>query len=160
MTVFNVGVTRLFLSTVLAVFMGTLAMPSSAQGPDGVLHLYDGDSLVCSLPFINSTVNFRADARCDNDRVKEFKLEGVPSATFFAFYDDPDCTESGNFAFRFKTVKHYFTMPFAMNIGVAGKKEVGTVVTPGVLLISSTWREQVDGKLSCVRIERSAVPAP
>lgn len=160
MNILMSGGIGLFLYATISFLGG--ALTASAEDYVGVMTLYNGeDKFTCSLPFINTTLDFTSpSSNCENDTVYSFKLERVPSATVFSFYDAPDCSESGNFAFRFKTVKHPTTMLKAEKLDDLGKKEVGTVVTPGVLLISSTYREQVEGKLSCVKIERSAVPTP
>lgn len=163
----SIGISRFFGFIVFTGFLGGLAcVQVAAEEYEGSLILYDQPEnglytkIVCTIPFVSGTINFHDSPDCENDKAYGFKLEKVPSATFFGFYDDPDCSGSGNFAFRFKTVKHPTTMETPMGIEEAGKKEVGSVVTPGVMLISTSDRGQVGGKLSCVKIERSAVPSP
>jgi hypothetical protein len=113
----------------------------------------------CTIPFVTSTINFQNSNDCENDDAYAFRLVNVPSATFFTFYDDPNCSGSGNFTFRFKTVRHPTTMVKAMSIEEAGAGEVNQVVMPaGVLVISTQRSGDVGGKLSCVKIERSAAP--
>ena len=139
-----------------------------AQEYEGQLVIYnkknnDGTypNINCTLPFVTSTIDFQNNSQgCVNDEAYAFKLENVPSATFFTFSDSPSCSESGGFYYRFKTIKRPTTMELPMDIEEAGQKAIGSVVTPGVLLIASSTTGQVGGKLSCVKIERSAVPSP
>jgi len=117
--------------------------------------------IVCTIPFVTSTIDFQDNSLgCDNDVAHAFQLKLVASATYFTFTDDPDCDNSGNFYYRFKTIKHPTDMEKPMEIEAAGRTPVGSVATPGVLVIASTTTGQVHGKLSCVKIERSAVPSP
>ncbi|KTB76989.1 hypothetical protein [Pseudomonas syringae] len=126
------------------------------KGADGTYQ-----QINCTLPFVTSEVNFQDNSEgCVNDDAYAFKLDKVPSATVFTFTDAPDCSESGAFYYRFKTVEHPTTMELPMDIEIAGQETVGSVVTPGVLLVASTTTGQVGGKLSCVKIVRSAVPQP
>ena len=151
-----------------SVLFGHLPSVQALGEADGQLIIYDKKNndgtypnINCTLPFVTSTIDFQKNSEgCKNDQAYAFKLENVPSATFFTLSDSPDCYESGGFYYRFKTVKHPTTMEAPMEIEDAGQKAVGSVVTPGVLLIASTTTGQVDGKLSCVKIERSAVPSP
>jgi hypothetical protein len=153
---------------VTLIISGGYAPPVAAEGPDGALVILnkrnaDGTYPVnCSIPFVTSTINFQDNSLgCENDDAYAFRLENVPSATFFSFYDNPACTyETGNFAFRLKTIKQPTTMKDGLDLEEAGLKPVGAVVVPGVMMISSRIDEQVGGKLSCVKIERSAVPGP
>lgn len=115
----------------------------------------------CVIPFVTSQIDFQDDSfGCTNDEAYAFKLENVPSATYFLFSDSPSCTDSGNFYYRFKTIKQPTHMDQGMEIEVAGRKEEGSVAVPGVMVIASKTTGQVGGKLSCVKIERSAVPTP
>ncbi|AHG43538.1 hypothetical protein N018_09705 [Pseudomonas syringae CC1557] len=151
----------------LAAFAGYLSFFLS-QEYEGQIVIYNKKdanntypSINCTLPFITSEVNFQNNSEgCVNDDAYAFKLEEVPSATFFTFTDAPDCSDSGGFYYRFKTIQHPTTMTEPMDIGTAGQKAVDSVVTPGVLLVASKTTGQVGGKLSCVKIERSAVPKP
>jgi len=157
------------------LFYAAFAGESESSTPSKQSREYEGQLIIfnkkendgsypninCTLPFVSSQVDFQDNSHgCRNDDAYAFKLEEVPSATFFTLTDSPDCTETGNFYYRFKTIKHPTTMEVPMDIETAGQKAVGSVVVPGVLLIASRTAGQVGGKLSCVKIERSAVPSP
>jgi hypothetical protein len=117
--------------------------------------------VVCTIPFVTSTINFQDNSLgCVNDETYAFILQKVDSATYFTFTDEPDCSDKGGFYYRFKTIKHPTDMEKPMEIEAAGRIPVGSVATPGVLVIASETSGQVGGKLSCVKIERSAVPSP
>ncbi|GFM68991.1 MULTISPECIES: hypothetical protein [Pseudomonas] len=157
------------LISVMALFTSMVGPVSSVQAADAdgqlvILNKKNADGtypINCSIPFVTSTLNFQNNSLgCENDDAYAFKLENVPSATFFSFYDSPECTESGGFSYRFKTIKQPTHMEQGFDIEEAGKKPVGSVVLPGVMLMSSSTSGQVGGKLSCVKIERSAVPSP
>lgn len=156
-----------------ALVWGVGAAYAVAQDYEGQLVIYNKpeasgqyEKVNCTIPFKTSTINFQNnDLGCGNDDAYAFKLDNVPSATYFAFYDDPACSDSGNFAYRFKTIKHPTNMITPASILTAGSGVVGEVVTgsPGVMLVSSYRKggdADVDGKLSCVKIERSEVPGP
>ncbi|RMQ50648.1 hypothetical protein ALQ04_04527 [Pseudomonas cichorii] len=155
-------------SLAMAVCLSLIAcMPFMAvQAADGDLIILNKKEandypVNCGIPFVTSVINFQNNSLgCKNDDAYAFRLENVPSATFFSFYDSPDCTDKGGFSYRFKTIKQPTNMTVGMDIEEAGKKTEGSVVVPGVMLISSSTTGQVGGKLSCVRIERSAVPSP
>ncbi|MFJ4145894.1 hypothetical protein [Pseudomonas sp. NPDC089734] len=137
---------------------------SEADGQLVILNKKNADGsypINCSIPFVSSIIDFQNNSLgCGNDDAYAFRLENVPSATFFSFHDTPNCSESGGFSYRFKTIKQPTNMVEALEIEEAGKKPVGAVVVPGVMMISSSTSGQVGGKLSCVKIERSAVPSP
>ncbi|GFM84568.1 lipoprotein [Pseudomonas cichorii] len=157
------------LISVMALCTSMIGHVSQVQAADAdgqlvILNKKTGDGIYpinCSIPFVTSTINFQNDSLdCDNDEAYGFKLENVPSATFFSFHDSPNCTDNENFSFRFKTIQQPTNMEKGIDIEEAGKKPPGSVVVPGVMLIFSRVDEQVGGKLSCVKIERSAVPTP
>ncbi|MBX8577891.1 hypothetical protein [Pseudomonas cichorii] len=157
------------LASAMAVCISMVGYVSSvhAAEPDGqlvILNKKNSDGtypINCSIPFVTSTINFQDNSlNCKNDDAYGFRLENVPSATFFSFHDSPSCMDHENFSFRFKTIKQPTNMEEGIDIEEAGKKPVGSVVVPGVMVIFSRASEQVGGKLSCVKIERSAVPAP
>ncbi|MBX8493270.1 hypothetical protein K5D34_25510 [Pseudomonas cichorii] len=161
------SVSTISVVVTLTLFTGlpySVAQGADADGQLVILNKKNPDDTYpnnCSIPFVTSTINFQDNSLgCVNDDAYAFRLENVPSATFFSFYDSPACTESGNFSYRFKTIKQPTDMELGLDIEEAGKKQVGSVVVPGVMLISSSTSGQVGGKLSCVKIERSAVPAP
>ncbi|MBI6852474.1 hypothetical protein YA0002_06825 [Pseudomonas cichorii] len=157
------------LASLMAVCVGLSGHVSFLQAaePDGqlvILNKKNADGtypINCSIPFITSTIDFQNNSLgCENDEAYGFRLENVPSATFFSFHDSPLCMDNENFSFRFKTIKQPTNMDAGLDIEEAGKKPPGSVVVPGVMLIFSKVDEQVGGKLSCVKIERSTVPTP
>jgi hypothetical protein len=156
-------------AALMVAFMsfGGYAPLLQASGADGLLVILnkrnaDGTYPInCSIPFVTSTIDFQNNSLgCVNDDAYAFRLENVPSATFFSFHDAPGCSDSGNFSIRLKTIKQPTNMEQGFELEEAGGKPEGSVVVPGVMLISSRVIEQVGGKLSCVKIERSAVPTP
>lgn len=157
-----------FVSLVAVFMWASVYIPQlEASEPDGQLVIFNrknGDGsypINCSIPFVSSTIDFQNNSLdCSNDEAYAFRLENVPSATFFSFHDAPNCSESGGFSYRFKTIKQPTNMVTALEIEEAGKKPEGAVVVPGVMMISSNTSGQVGGKLSCVKIERSAAPSP
>ncbi|HCN44695.1 MAG TPA: hypothetical protein DIT18_02720 [Pseudomonas sp.] len=90
---------------------------------------------------------------------------GVPSATYFTFYDHPSCEygHNQNFVFKLKTVKNNLTMTEPVSLESLRGVTDGAIVpgAPGVRMESKDLdggNDQIKGKLSCVKITRSPIP--
>jgi hypothetical protein len=109
---------------------------------------------------------------CQDDRDNFFKLDNSPSATLITLYSDAlytthpppgqkfcylDSIKNG-WKFVLKTYIHPTTTDW-ISISELSSTTVGTIVKKGVILVSKEMKggDYID-ELSCVRIERSALP--
>ncbi|WP_109513593.1 hypothetical protein [Pseudomonas ovata] len=154
-------------SPVYGAESGEATRPVSRETPVGQVIIYDKQQdngefkENCRFNFKTERVDFQdGDHNCTNDNAYFFKLENVPSASHVSFFDDPDCdVDEGNFDFNVKTIRNPTTMQHPYSLKTAHGQEVGTILDPGgVRLFSKHGDEQVEGKLSCVRMELSPTP--
>ncbi|MBD8495638.1 hypothetical protein [Pseudomonas syringae] len=143
---------------------GEATRPVSSQTAVGQVIIYDKQQdngefkENCRFNFKDENVNFQKDDYdCSNDEAYFFKLENVPSASYVSFFDDPDCdVGDGNFDFKVKTIRNPTTMQHPYSLKTAHGQAEGTILDPGgVRLDSKNGNEQVEGKLSCVKMELS-----
>lgn len=144
---------------------------SGAQAADGSIVFYTGKDNeppgdpICTLAFTSGDHSFPDIDNCSNDEARWFKLVGVPSATYFTFYDHPSCEygHNQNFVFKLKTVKNNLTMTEPVSLESLRGVTDGAIVpgAPGVRMESKDLdggNDQIKGKLSCVKITRSPIP--
>jgi hypothetical protein len=97
-----------------------------------------------------------------NDEAEFFKLVNAPSATVISFHDSPKCEDKAdqNFYMYLKTVKKNVTFEKPLELRVVIETPVDDVIqgSGGVRMEKKLQNGQVHGKLSCVKIKRSAVP--
>jgi hypothetical protein len=129
----------------------------------GILYLYTslaGDSKSCQIPIINGKHNFNSH-NCDNDQYSYFKLEYAPSATLISFDDNPNCSRTENFYAEIKVSKNLATMETPVPLELLLSTAEGQVAPGTFSRVMKRYRKpdsDIQGKLSCVEIIRSAVP--
>ncbi|WP_146232245.1 hypothetical protein [Pseudomonas mosselii] len=155
---------------VAALLSMALAVSSYAQVPPkasvssgaesvGTVVIYDRQQArSCSLQPVagaNKEFKFGSGTTCPalpNDEAYFFRFDGVPSAVLVTFYDSGECKDDGNFAFQVRTTQNPTTIDITSLSDVHGKPD-GEIFAPGAKLMWKKGTGQVDGKLSCVRIE-------
>ncbi|WP_175651647.1 hypothetical protein [Pseudomonas sp. Marseille-P9899] len=160
-----------YLRALLLLLAIAAALPALADTrSNGTLELYkkgqqDGvpGNLSCSIDLVTGEHNFHESENCENDEIYFFKLLNAPSATTISFHDSPDCNEKNdqNFYLYFKTVKHNFSFETPLSLTITAATAVGRIVagSGGLLRMEKKMTTgQIDGKLSCVTIKRSAAP--
>ncbi|MGE6825741.1 hypothetical protein [Pseudomonas soli] len=130
----------------------------SGQKSDvGTVNIYDKqEGRPCTLkPIAGMDETYRlGKGKCSslpNDEAYYFKFDGVPSAVLVTFYDSADCSKTGNFAFMVRTTQSPTTTTI-IKLSAAHAASEG-IIAPGLRLEWKKGDGQVDGKLSCVRIQ-------
>lgn len=158
-----VGRVAILLSTSLAAASCTqLPREKSISGQEsnvGSVIIYDKQlNRSCTLKPIkdvNEVYRFGKTKYCSslpNDEAYYFRFDGVPSAVLVTFYDSPDCNGVSSFVFRVRTMQSPTTTE-EMKLSAAHSKPEGGMLAPGLRLEFKRGTGQVDGRLSCVRIE-------
>ncbi|MEW9679227.1 hypothetical protein [Pseudomonas sp. TE50-2] len=132
----------------------------SGQGSDsGVVVISDKNKdKECSMSPIEGfswTYGLKAGSPCTslkNDDAYYFRIDGVPSGVLITFYDEPYCSGTGNFVFTVRTTQSPTTTD-TIRLSSAHGRPTGSMLAAGLRLESTEGSGQVDGKLSCVRIE-------
>ncbi|MCU1734774.1 MULTISPECIES: hypothetical protein [unclassified Pseudomonas] len=166
----KISASSLYMGALLLLLAIAGVLPTHADvRSNGTLELYkkgpqDGvpGNLSCSIELVTGEHNFHDSEACENDQIYYFKLLNAPSATVISFHDTPDCNDKTdqNFYFYLKTVKNNLTFENPLKLDIAATTPVGTIVagSGGVRMEKKLVAGQIDGKLSCVTIKRSAVP--
>ncbi|MBA6068677.1 hypothetical protein [Pseudomonas mosselii] len=147
------------LAVLLTALIGAESV-SSNEPNFGLVRIYDKEQeRTCALapiPGANEVYRFGSDKTCKqlpNDEAYYFKFDGLPSAVLVTFYDDPDCKfDTGNFVFQLRTLQNDVTTE-PMKLSTVHAQPEGNIIAVGVRLERKSGSGQVDGKLSCVRIE-------
>lgn len=154
--------------TVIAIFFSfssTVWSVQAAEIKDGTIVLSDkNDSNSCTIPFVTGTYNLLENGAghgCENDTLSMIGLNNVPSATTVFLSDTPDCNKKDgqNYWVEFKTIKQPTNVK-GLLISKFFDKSNGDVIAPGIRRVDAYHRndDSFDGKLSCVKITRSAIP--
>ncbi|MDR2307447.1 MAG: hypothetical protein LBE53_09660 [Paucimonas sp.] len=153
----------ILLGTSLAAAAGT-QLPheesvSRQESNVGNIVIYDKEKeRSCSLQpkaGENEVYRFGSGKTCTslpNDEAYYFKIDGVPSAVLVTFYDSSNCSSTGNFIIKVRTMQSPTTTE-PIKLSTAHSKPVNEILAPGLRLEDKAGSGQVDGKLSCVRIE-------
>lgn len=135
---------------------------------NGTVELYGEKSssdptgeLLCTFDLVNGTHDF-TDMECPNDEAEFFKLVNAPSATVISFHDSPKCEDKAdqNFYMYLKTVQKNVTFEKPLELKAVIGTPVNDIVqgSGGVRMEKKYEVGQVHGKMSCLKIVRSAVP--
>lgn len=148
---------------------GSIMFTATADGgdPTCAFSLRSGDHLLDTSEANN----------CRNDKMNYFRLENAPSATYITFYSDKDigkkiCVEPASgplpppqgWVYRIKTYIQPVTtgwIQFTTLNGTVPEDGHGNsgIVQRGVILVSKNHKSgDHKDELSCVRVQRSAVP--
>ncbi|MHA6196307.1 hypothetical protein ACX3YG_18275 [Pseudomonas wadenswilerensis] len=171
------------LSTcLLFMFFGVSAVfPAGVMAEETAsITFYDGNDddpnpgpSVCILPIESGIYDFKDIAECVNDEARFFRVVNAPSATYIRLDDHPSCDEdhdddpenghNQNFIFIFKVVKNHATMEQPISFSQLSGTAEGQIIqgAPGLRMefnYIDKDNNQINGKLSCVKITRSAVP--
>lgn len=121
----------------------------------------DGGGKSCTLIIKETSVvqNFRMEnTPCTNDEARYFALENVPSATQIRFDDSPCDKYHDQYMFTIKTIVHP-TETRRINLRELRDARVDSIIVKGVKLVKKDNEGGFnDGKLSCVKVWRSALP--
>lgn len=125
---------------------------SVAEKPDGA-----GDSCVIDATK-DQRVNFTDDGfDCENDQMSYFKLDNVRSAVEIRL-ESRACDDEGGWVFVLKTYIDPISTPWISIESLRGRPE-GDIITRGVRLVHPySGGENIQGKLSCVRVNVSDLP--
>ena len=123
----------------------------------------DGWPEDCNFEFKNSTIKFmEGDNSCTSDENYGFKIQNAPSAAIVTFTDDSQCRwDEGNWAFKLKTVNQPTHQEEVVPLTKTWSTPIGGIVAPGLMMIDKVNRDetpQIEGKLTCVKIELSPLP--
>ncbi|MGY2189918.1 hypothetical protein D3C81_998550 [compost metagenome] len=120
----------------------------------------DGSGSSCGLPLETSRVDFRSDSHgCVNDQMTYFRLENAPSATIFKLESERCAGTTHKWYFELKTYINPVSTGWLSIPSLKSAAET-EIVTRGVMLVRKKidTSEPIEGKLSCVDIQRSALP--
>ncbi|MNV20109.1 hypothetical protein D3C71_1109970 [compost metagenome] len=151
----------------VAVPGGSIMFAATAEGgdPTCAFSLVSGDHLL----------DLTEPNQCRNDRMNYFRLENAPSATYITFYarkivseftrkcwDTTEDTKRG-WVYKIKTYIQSVTTGWiqftTLNGTVPEDDENSGIVQRGVILVSKFYGTgDHKDELSCVRVERSALP--
>ncbi|WP_139271805.1 MULTISPECIES: hypothetical protein [Pseudomonas] len=148
------------------VISGCASVDSSMQAdmPKGSIKLsanVDGSGKSCILG-IKETTGWQdfelGDTNCSNDEARYFALDNVPSATQIRFDGIPCKSDRNQWSFKIKTIVQPTTTR-RINLRELQTAVLGSIVVRGVMYIENNRPgEYNDGKLSCVKVLRSALP--
>ncbi len=129
----------------------------------GVLLIRNREGMAnCSIVMKTGTYNFKDMSGCSNDDAYGFMMQQGWSATTLTFTDTPSCAPTGdqNFRIVIKTIKHKTGVLSFYRFNNFYSVQEGNTAVPGILLVQKYRRnlDPVQGKLSCVKIERSPIP--
>ncbi|MBO1539981.1 hypothetical protein [Pseudomonas sp. OA65] len=158
------SISKMIFVGFMAVFgcLGNSIM--AADMPQGIIKLSaneDGGGKSCALIIREGTAvqNFyMGNTACANDEARYFALENVPSATLIRFDDSPCDKYADQYMFTIKTIVHPTE---TRRIGLRELKDarVDSIIVRGVQLVKKENEGGFqDGKLSCVKVWRSALP--
>jgi hypothetical protein len=162
------NVFKLFAVGVMLAVSGLNAQGVLATAlPDGVLRFAensDGSGDSCAVPFVTSTWDFRHDdgdgePNCTNDQMSYFKLDNVSSATNFTLDSERCAGEEERWSYTLNTYIQPVTSRWVAISELVGLVK-DDIVVRGVRVVRAynTGEVSTKGKLSCVRIKRSALP--
>ncbi|WP_407309224.1 hypothetical protein [Pseudomonas sp. nanlin1] len=116
----------------------------------------------CTITMKTGTYNLKNISGCSNDDAYGFMMQRGWSATTLTFFDTPSCAPTGdqNFIIEIKTIKQRTSVLNFYDFNEFYNVQNGHVAVAGILLVWKFRRgtDPIQGKLSCVKIERSEVP--
>ena len=123
----------------------------------GAIYIRESDvSKECSIPAVEGRYRIRQDTTCTNDQAYTTRFNNVDSALSITYFDDPNCTKDKSWEVEVKTIKQPTSFPADLYISISSMAGVpnGSVIYPGLLKVHYRAGGNIDGKLSCIYIER------
>ena len=166
----------IFVGCTSYVLLGSMAYASTAvtRLPDDTpkIIIYnatsDGQGIEnCQIPILKAAVDFDNDTYgCENDEAYSFALKNVPSMTKISFFSESNCNledTNADWIFNVITRNKNTSVPqlalkgFKANLDIKLENpERYVILAPGLELTGGLFnRQNIEGKLSCVRIEPS-----
>lgn len=170
----NIRKMSLVCAGALAIGLGSAGCTLNTNTPSdsaGSIDFYDPEGqLACSLPIpaTSQMTNFATGSSCENNLMKSFTLNNVPSATLINFHDASSCNDArtdDNFFMKLKTAKQPTDWrnlnPITYEFDALKIIEKGQLVAGRYIRMESIWvgkdydEKNLNERLSCVYIERS-----
>jgi type 1 fimbria pilin len=123
----------------------------------GTIYIREADvSRECSIPAVEGTYRIRQDTTCTNDQAYMTRFANVDSALTITYFNNGDCTKGQSWEIEVKTVKQPTSFPADHYISISAMAGVpdGSIIYPGLLKVRYRADGNIDGKLSCIYIER------
>ncbi len=140
--------------------MGVGYREVKAQEPEGYIIFSqqpDGAGRTCSVPIRTGTTNL-SDTDCKNDVASYVQLNNVPSAVVFSLNSEKNCSATGDWYFTMRTIVHPTTTIW-LSIPSLKTRPNDEIIVKGLRMVNNHYVSgNIEGKLSCVQIERSALP--
>lgn len=124
---------------------------------EGTIYIREADvSHECSIPARVGKYRIRQDTSCTNDQAYTTRFLNVDSALSITYFNNGDCTKGQSWEIEVKTIKQPTSFPADHYMSISSMAGVpdGTIIYPGLLKVRYRADGNIDGKLSCVLIER------